>query len=923
MPPPPTESSNAWPPPMPTLTRQISGERSRHRSRTSSRSRSRSRSGSRERHNHESFSRIREDIAVLMSPSPWTSGNNGVGPGSRDKLTCNKYVLFVTGLVTTFLQGGLIFGFTAFEDKVLNLPNSPFNADTASAIFAIGHNITAWGCILSGLVLDKFGPRKTAASGLLIEALGHFIMLKVYDVPTWLVHVGYGMIGIGGCQVLLAALTFAEAFQNAALVTSWLTATFQAGGFVFMILPAVDWSLFFGFYVVLCIAGAVITGFLYPDLPLPAYSDDDECSDIAGLTSAMASGGTLRSILLRSGTLWFMATFCVAGSAWTYGYGEFAAALKEKDDCRINELGQEVCANKGLQDMYNNVLMPIVGNFILPCATLLGWIIDRSGFGWVALINISFVQVFIVCLWLLPLEATAVTMVVFNVANTAVFTVQNAYICSVGNAHIGSLFSISNFVLGAGNLIASWMSLNPFGTEDKVSTSIDISCVVWLVATTPLYYWVIVEFRRFYRTQRGLEQLQQSVCSSCAGAPVASSVASSGGRSFAYLFSRGAATATNPSDQNPNWTSNNSPGPGGTGEGAEAHPRRPPEPRTSVTPLLQGAQGAHDLEMNAQGVADYVADRVRSLSSGQVQSRDLIPSNVILPRIEYNLVVTVNPPAWERKVQHVLEAGHEKVFLVLDFDRTVTRCFLEDGSKSLDCHDILASIPKITRDCRQKMEDMMEKYYPIEIHPTMTREEKVPYIAEWYSMVNALLAAQNITRDDVSAAVAGCKRFCLRSGVQEVFGIANRRRIPIVILSAGLGNVIEEVILQKIWTPQGKKGDDWPNVRVLSNTLQWDENGNHTGFSEPLIHMYNKSLQDAPGDLRKLIEGRHVGILCGDAVNDVHMAQGHETSELLKVGFLNEKAEQRLPNYIGPGGYDRVVLYDGTYEPVLEVLRRL
>mmetsp|Transcript_115619 Transcript_115619/g.200739 ORF Transcript_115619/g.200739 Transcript_115619/m.200739 type:complete len:715 (-) Transcript_115619:123-2267(-) len=713
-----------------------------------------------------------------------------------------------------------------------------------------------------------------------------------------------------------------------------ITATFQAGGFVFMMLPLVEWDDFFGFYVGFCILGAVVTGLLYPDTSLPAYSEEvEECSDIAELTSAMASGGSLSSILLRPATIWFLVTFCVAGSAWAYGYGEFAAALKHKDDCQTNEQGEEVCANKALQNTYNNVLMPIVGNFIAPCACFLGYLIDRMGFGPAALINISFVQVFIVCLWLLPLNAQPITLIVYNVANTAVFTVQNAYICAVGHAHIGSLFGISNFVLGVGNLLADYLSLNPFGSEDKVSTSIFVSCIAWLCLTTPLYYWVVVEFRRWRCSQRGLVELAVSSATTSATTSVVSSVALStasvpsfpGATSFGYLFGRGAASATARSDPHRNGVGDNSeaakPCPGGTGESSEALSAKAPDNRTSATPLLQEAP---DLEMNGQGVVRYVSESIARIS-GQAQTRSpsVTPSNVILPRIEYNLVVTVNPPAWERKVEQVLEAGHEKVFLVLDFDRTVTKCFLEDGSKSLDCHDILASIPKITRDCRQKMEDMMEKYYPIEIHPSMTREEKLPSIVEWYMLVNALLAAQNLTRDDVATAVAGCKNFRLRSGIEEVFGIASRRGIPIVILSAGLGNVIQEVILQMIRTPQGKTGESWPNVRVLGNTMQWDENGNHTGFSEPLIHMYNKSLQDAPVDLRNLIKGRHVGILCGDGTNDLSMAHGHETSEVLKVGFLNEKAEERLPKYIGQNCYDRVVLYDGTFEPVLEVLRRL
>jgi len=269
------------------------------------------------------------------------------------------------------------------------------------------------------------------------------------------------------------------------------------------------------------------------------------------------------------------------------------------------------------------------------------------------------------------------------------------------------------------------------------------------------------------------------------------------------------------------------------------------------------------------------------------------------------------------------ETGSNNVFCVFDFDRTVTQCFLESGGRSLDCHDILASIPKITPECKHTMEEMMEYYYPIEIHPTMTKEEKIPHMMEWYAKVNVLLGSQGLAKADVVAAVAGCHDFRIREGVEKAFQILHEKNIPVIIVSAGLGNVIEEVVRQRIAKPGGVKGEEWHNVRVLSNTMIWDKEGNFSEFSEPLIHMYNKSLQDAPDDLKKMIEGRKVGILCGDGLGDLTMAHGHESTEVLKFGFLNEKIDDRMPKYIGKEGFDRIILNDGDWGAVLEVLEKL
>merc|ERR1712070_1071585 len=198
---------------------------------------------------------------------------------------------------------------------------------------------------------------------------------------------------------------------------------------------------------------------------------------------------------------------------------------------------------------------------------------------------------------------------------------------------------------------------------------------------------------------------------------------------------------------------------------------------------------------------------------------------------------------------------------------------------------------------------------------------------EWCSKVNYLIGTQNLTQSDISDAVASSCDFHIREGVVETFGILLEKGIPIIILSAaGVGNVIDEVVRQCIAKPDGTKGSPWPNVRVLSNTMIFDADGNFSEFSEPLVHMYNKSLQDAPDDIRQILAGRDVGVLCGDSLGDLTMAHGHTTTDLLKFGFLNENVDERMGKYIGTRGreaFDRIILNDGDWSPILDLFKRL
>lgn len=412
-----------------------------------------------------------------------------------------KEVLMAIGIVTTSLQGGgLIFGFSAFADQLMQLPGSPYTVNNVSAIFAVGHNVVAAGCIASGALVDYCGPRVCAASGLVMEAIGHLLLAHATSLPRVMTMGAYGLVGWGGCQVLLSALTFTGAFVNGSKVNALLTAAFQAGAFVFMALPHVRWEVFFYSYCGLCIAAACLCWLLYPDAPPHAHNVVESSLGAGQRTS----GSTLASLLRTPRIVWFLLTFMIAGSAFIYGAGEFPAAILIKDACTWDDAQDNFvsCRDQAVQDHMNFFLMPLVGNSIFPFSLLLGMIIDRWNFVLPAFVNVFFVQAFILALWQLGLTGQYFTLILYNIANSAVFTIQNAYICSVGNEHIGKLFAISNLALSVGNLVSDWLNFNPFGQgPTQVGKSLAVSCTFWLLATCPCYAWAAVEARH----QRGVD----------------------------------------------------------------------------------------------------------------------------------------------------------------------------------------------------------------------------------------------------------------------------------------------------------------------------------------------------------------------------------------------------------------------------------
>lgn len=79
---------------------------------------------------------------------------------------------------------------------------------------------------------------------------------------------------------------------------------------------------------------------------------------------------------------------------------------------------------------------------------------------------------------------------------------------------------------------------------------------------------------------------------------------------------------------------------------------------------------------------------------------------------------------------------------------------------------------------------------------------------------------------------------CLRDGSTEVFNKLCSQKIPIIVLSAGIGDVVELILMHENLLTD--------NVSVVSNFLKLskDNNGISTieGFEgEKLIHVFNKN----------------------------------------------------------------------------------
>ncbi|XP_077020519.1 7-methylguanosine phosphate-specific 5'-nucleotidase isoform X2 [Tamandua tetradactyla] len=267
------------------------------------------------------------------------------------------------------------------------------------------------------------------------------------------------------------------------------------------------------------------------------------------------------------------------------------------------------------------------------------------------------------------------------------------------------------------------------------------------------------------------------------------------------------------------------------------------------------------------------------------------------------------------RVQEIVGAlrrgGEDRLQVISDFDMTLSR-FAYNGTRCPSSYNILDNSRIISEECQKELTALLHHYYPIEIDPNRTIKEKLPYMVEWWTKAHHLLCQQKIQKFQIAQVVRESNAM-LREGYKTFFNTLYRNNIPLFIFSAGIGDILEEIIQQmKVF---------YPNIHIVSNYMDFDENGFLRGFKGQLIHTYNKnsSVFENSSYFQKLQDKTNI-VLLGDSMGDLTMADGVPGVEnILKIGFLNDKVEERRERYLD--SYDIVLEKDETLDVVNGLLR--
>ena len=314
------------------------------------------------------------------------------------------------------------------------------------------------------------------------------------------------------------------------------------------------------------------------------------------------------------------------------------------------------------------------------------------------------------------------------------------------------------------------------------------------------------------------------------------------------------------------------------------------------------------------------------------------PVDGLLEFLNNHAIHIRDPSDLSSKIDRIKAAGLDKFQVISDFDKTLTPQWLRDPCSKTGAlrpchasHGVIEASHLVSDQFRTLTAELARKYIPIEHDHRLSVEERTNAVIEWYTAAHDAMMNEHLSSTSLEDIVNTCwSRFDihLRSRGPEFFKALQDASIPVTVLSAGLRDVIECILVSEKILPAVANSDDDESdslVMVVSNRMRFDARGDHVGFSHPIIHAFNK--RDALHEF--LVKSparanRPNALLMGDLIADVDFVHSiPNLEEYIAIGFLADGGSpDRLDDYLKH--FDVVVMGGsaGMHVPI-EVIKAL
>lgn len=274
-----------------------------------------------------------------------------------------------------------------------------------------------------------------------------------------------------------------------------------------------------------------------------------------------------------------------------------------------------------------------------------------------------------------------------------------------------------------------------------------------------------------------------------------------------------------------------------------------------------------------------------------------------------------NSDSLEDKVKTMKLWGANKLHILADFDRTLTKAFYE-GKPISSIASFLYENWSMSEEYQKEWKALFDHYYPIEIDHTIGRKEKTKAMDTWRNEHLRLMVKHRLSKNDLEKVVAH-KELQLREYTEDFFSLLATHKIPSIIMSAS------GIWYDSIWLFFEKKGIHQEYIDIISNAFIWDDKWYAIGRKDPVIHSMNKNdivMHMFPNIYEKVVDRKNV-ILLWDSLHDVEMIDGFNYDVCIKIWFCNTEKEEVIQLF--SQSFDVTILHDWSMQYALDLVKSI
>jgi HAD superfamily phosphoserine phosphatase-like hydrolase len=269
----------------------------------------------------------------------------------------------------------------------------------------------------------------------------------------------------------------------------------------------------------------------------------------------------------------------------------------------------------------------------------------------------------------------------------------------------------------------------------------------------------------------------------------------------------------------------------------------------------------------------------------------------LLQPFEYTNEATVR-----ERIESCIIAGSGMLHLVLDFDRTLTV-----GKNGADDATTWSVMKHHLPEAGRELYDKDFRYYRrLELDGRMAEADA----QTWWERTLNLFVKHSVNLNTVEATFLD--HVALRPGTKALLNICEEKSIPVVVLSAGVREVIQILFAQNNIKPPV----------IVSTELVVNDAGIVTGWRrETLVHVLNKK-EAKHDELVRIRKERPYSILVGDGLDDSDMSPAD--SRVLRIRVIDQRPDEDTSSTMRQtfNKFDLAVT-TGTLDGVVQLVKRL